>query len=144
MNTSTLRSAAALLGALILAVTLGGQPVRAQTASCPCLTGDLVDEWFQHMGLSVDEPDQRLACVSDPGFLTFDYSIHRSEPRLAIYIDVTYSTSRTRARCTVDLSPAPDVPLTDSRVEISDRQANACRDEILDNRIWRLLACPNN
>ena len=144
MNASTLRSAAALLGAIILSVTLGAQPARADKASCPCLTGDLVDEWFQHMGLSVDEPEQRLACVSDPGFLTFDYSLHRSEPRRAIYIDVTYSTTMRPARCTVDLSPAPDVPLADSRVEITDVQARACRDEILDNRIWRVLGCPNN
>ena len=144
MNASILGSAAALLGAIILSVTLGGQPARADTARCPCLTGDLVDEWFRTLQLSVDEPTQRLACVSDHGFLTFDYSLHRSDPRRSIYIDVTYSTSVRPARCTVDLSPAPDVPLADSRVEITDVQARACRDEILDNRIWRVLGCPNN
>ncbi len=144
MNASTLPSAAALLGAIILSVTLGGQPARAQTASCPCLTGDLVDEWFRTLRLSVDEPGQRLACVSDDGFLTFDYSLHRSVPRRSIYIDVTYPTSMRPAKCTVDLSPVANDSLTDSRVEITDAQALACRDEILDSRIWRRLACPNN
>ena len=144
MNTSTLRSAAALLGAIILSVTLGGQPARADTARCPCLTGDMVDEWFRTLQLSVDEPRQRLACVSDDGFLTFDYSLHRSDPRRSIYIDVTYSTNVRPARCTVDLSPVANESLTESREEITDAQALACRDEILDSRIWRRLACPNN
>ncbi len=144
MNTSTLRSAAALLGAIILSVTLGGQPARAQSASCPCLTGDLVDEWFEALRLSVDQPGQRLACVSDDGFLTFDYSLHRSAPRRSIYIDVTYSTSMTPARCTVDLSPVANDSLTDSRAEITSAQARACRNEILNSRIWRRLGCPNN
>ncbi len=142
MNTSTLRSAAALLGAIILSVTLGGQPARAQSASCPCLTGDLVDEWFRTLRLSVDQPGQKLACVDDPGFTTFDY-LDRSAPRRSIYIDVTYATSMRPAKCTVDLSQVANDSLTDSREEITSAQARACRDEILDSRIWRRLACPN-
>ncbi len=144
MNASTLRSAAALLGAIILSVTLGGQPARAQSASCPCLTGDLVDEWFRTLRLSLDEPEERLACVSDDGFLTFDYSLHRSVPRRSIYIDVTYPTSMRPARCRVDLSPVANDSLTDSREEITNAQARACRNEILNSRIWRALECPNN
>ena len=144
MNASTLRSAAALLGAIILSVTLGGQPARAQSANCPCLTGDLVDEWFRTVRLSVNEPEQRLACVSDDGFLTFDYSLHGSAPRRAIYIDVMYPTSMRPARCTVDLSPVAHDSLTESREEITSAQARACRNEILNSRIWRALECPNN
>ena len=143
MNTSTLRSAAALLGAIILSVTLGGQPARAQTASCPCLTGDLVDEWFRILRLSVDQRGKKLACVDDPGFTTFDY-LDRSAPRRSIYLDVTYATSMTRARCTVDLSSVANDFLTDSRAEITSAQARACRKEILNSRIWRRLGCPNN
>ncbi len=143
MNTSTLRSAAALLGAIILSVTLGGQPARAQTGSCPCLTGDLVDEWFRILRLSVDQRGQKLACVDDPGFTTFNYHA-RSAPRRSIYLDVTYATSMTRARCTVDLSPVANDSLTDSRAEITSAQARACRNEILNSRIWRRLGCPNN
>ncbi len=144
MNTSTLRSAAALLGAIILSVTLGGQPARAQSASCPCLTGDLVDEWFRILRLSVDQRGKKLACVDDPGFTTFDY-LDRSAPRRSIYLDVTYSTSRRPARCTVDLSPvANDDFLTDSRAQITSAQARACRKEILNRGIWRRLGCPNN
>jgi hypothetical protein len=143
MNTSTLRSAAALLGAIILSVTLGGQPALAQRASCPCLTGDLVDEWFRTLRLSVDQPGQKLACVDDPGFTTFDY-LDRSAPRRSIYIDVTYPTSMRPARCTVDLSPVANDSLTDSREEITNAQARACRNEILNSRIWRALECPNN
>ncbi len=143
MNTSTLPSAAALLGAIILSVTLGGQPALAQRASCPCLTGDQVDDWFRTLRLSVDQPGQKLACVDDPGFTTFDY-LDRSTPRRSIYIDVTYPTSMTRARCTVDLSPVANDFLTDSRAEITSAQARACRKEILNSRIWRGLGCPNN
>ncbi len=143
MNTSTLRSAAALLGAIILSVTLGGQPARAQTARCPCLTGDLVDQWFRTLRLSVDQPGQKLACVDDPGFTTFDY-LNRSAPRRSIYMDVTYPTSMRPARCTVDLSPVANDFLTDSRAEITSAQARACRNEILNSRIWRALECPNS
>lgn len=144
MNTTILRSAAALLGAIILSVTFGGQPARAQSANCPCLTGDLVDEWFQTLQLSIDQPGQRLACVDDPGFLTFDYSLHRSVPRRAIYVDVTYPTSMRPARCAVDLSPVANESLTESREEITSAQARACRNEILNSRIWHGLGCPNN
>ncbi len=143
MNTSTLRFAAALLGAIILSVTLGGQPALAQTDSCPCLTGDLVDEWFRTPRLSVDQPGQKLACVDDPGFTTFDY-LDRSAHRRSIYIDVTYPTSMRPARCTVDLSHVASDFLTESRAEITSAQARACRKEILNSRVWRLLGCPNN
>ncbi len=143
MNTSTLRFAAALLGALILSVTLGGQPALAQTDSCPCLTGDLVDGWFRDMRLSVDRPEQKLACVDDPGFTTFDF-LDRSAPRRSIYIDLSYPTSRKRARCTVDLSHVANDSLTESEVGITRAQARACRKEILNSRVWRRLGCPNN
>ncbi len=143
MKTSTLRSAAALLGAIILSVALGGQPAPARTASCPCLTGDLVDGWFRTLRLSVDQPGQKLACVDDPGFTTFDY-LDRSAPGRSIYIDVTYPTSMMPARCTVDLSPVANDFLTESREEITSAQARACRKEILKSRVWRRLGCPNN
>jgi hypothetical protein len=143
MNTSTLRSAAALLGAIFLAATLGGQPARAQTASCPCLTGDLIDEWFQARPLSVDQQRQDLFCADDPGFTTFDY-LDPSAPDRSIYIDVTYPTSRKPARCKVDLIHAADDLLTDSRTEITSAQARACHQEILNSRIWTRLGCPNN
>ncbi len=143
MKTSTLRSAAALLGAIILAAALGEQPVRAQTASCPCLTGDLVDEWFQARLLSVDQPEPKLFCVDDPGFTTFDY-LDSSAPDRSIYIDVTYPTSRKPARCKVDLIHAADDFLTDSRAEITGAQARACHKEILNSRIWTRLGCPTN
>ncbi len=143
MNTSTLRSAAALLGAIVLSVTLGAQPALAKRASCPCLTGDQVDDWFRTLRLSVDQPGQKLACVDDPGFTTFDY-LDRSAPRRSIYIDVTYPTSMRPAKCTVDLSPVANDILTDSRAEITSAQARACRKEILNSRIWRGLGCPNN
>ncbi len=143
MKPRTLRSAAVLLGAIILSVTLGGQAAREQTGSCPCLTGDLVDEWFRILRLSVDQRGQKLACVDDPGFTTFDY-LDRSAPRRSIYLDVTYATSMTRARCTVDLSSVANDFLTDSRAEITSAQARACRNEILNSRIWRRLGCPNN
>ncbi len=140
MNTSTLRFAAALLGALILSVTLGGQPALAK-ARCPCLTGDLVDGWFRNLPLSVDRPGQVLACVDDPGFTTFDY-VERSVSR-SLLIDVTYATSRKRARCLVD--PSHEVnALTESWLEITNDQAEACREEILDSRVWSFLGCPNN
>jgi hypothetical protein len=143
MNTSTLRSAAAFLGAIILSLTLGGQPALAQTASCPCLTGDLVDEWFGTLQLSVDQPEQKLLCVDDPGFTTFDY-FDRSAPDRSVYIDVTYPTTMKRARCTVDLSHVASDFLTDSRAEITSAQARACRNEILSSGVWRRLGCPNN
>ncbi len=144
MNTSTLRSAAALLGAIILFVTLGGQPALAQRASCPCLTGDLVDEWFRTLRLSADLPGQKLACVDDPGFTTFDYLDRAARGGRSIYIDLTYPTRRTRARCTVNLSHVANDILTESRAEITSVQARACREEILNSRVWRLLGCPNN
>ncbi len=143
MNTSTLRSAAALLGAVILSVTLGGQPALAQTDSCPCLTGDLVDGWFRDLRLSLDRPEQKLACVDDPGFTTFDFLV-RSAPRRSIYIDLSYATRKKRARCTVDLSHVANDFLTESRAEITNAQAGACRKEILSSRVWRRLSCPNN
>ncbi len=143
MNTSTLRSAAALLGAIILAVTLGAQPTRAQTASCPCLTGDLVDEWFRARRLSVDQSRRNLFCADDPGFITFDYR-DGSAPDRSIYIDVTYPTSRKPARCKVDLIHAANDLLTDSRAEITSAQARACHKEILNSRVWRRFGCPNN
>ncbi len=144
MNTSTLRSAAALLGAIILSVTLGGQPALAQRASCPCLTGDLVDELFRTLRLSVNQPGQKLACVDDPGFTTFDYFDRAARGGRSIYIDVTYSTSRKRARCTVALSHVASDSLTESEVGITRAQARACRKEILNSRVWRGLGCPNN
>ena len=140
MNTSTLRSAVALLGAIVLSVTLGGQPALAQ-ASCPCLTGDLVDGWFRNQRLSVDRPGQLLACVDDPGFTTFDY-LERSVSR-SLFIDVTYATRRKRAKCQVD--PSHEVnALTESSLELTNDQAKACREEILNSRVWRRLSCPNN
>ena len=141
MNTSTLRSAAALLGAVILSVTLGRQPALAQSAGCPCLTGDQVDELFQKLQLSVDQPGQKVACVDDPGFTTFDY-FDRSPPRRSIYIDVTYPTSRTPARCTVDLSHLANNILKESRVEITSAQARACRKEIVKSQVWKGSGCP--
>ncbi len=143
MNTGTLRSAAALLGAIILSVTLGGQPALAYKARCPCLTGDLIDELFQTLQLSVDQSGQKVACVDDPGFTTFDY-FDRSASRFSIYIDVTYPTGRKQARCTVDLSTLANDSLTESRVEITNDQARACRKEILKSQLWRGLGCPNN
>lgn len=143
MNTSILRSAAALLGALILAVTLGGQPVRAQTAGCPCLTGDLVDAWFQARPPSVDQPDPSLFCVDGPVVTTIDY-LDSSAPDRSIYIDLLYPTSTRPARCTVDLIHAADDLLTDSRAEITDAQASACHEEILASQTWGLLGCPTN
>ncbi len=144
MNTSTLRSAAALLGAIVLSVTLGGQPALAQRASCPCLTGDLVDELFRTLRLSVNQPGQKLACVDDPGFTTFDYFDRAARGGRSIYIDLTYPTRRTRARCTIDLSHVANDFLTDSRAEITSAEARACRNEILNSRVWRGLGCPNN
>ncbi len=143
MNTTTIRSAATLLGAIILSVTLGGQPALAKKPGCPCLTGDLVDELFQTLRLSVDQPGQKVFCVDDPGFTTFDFFDH-SASRLSIYIDVTFPTGRMQARCTVDLSHVANDSLTDSRAEITSAQARACRKEILNSRIWRGLGCPNN
>ena len=143
MNTSTLRSAAALLGAIILSVTLGGQPALAQKAKCPCLTGDLVDELFQTLQLSVDQPGQKVFCVDDPGFTTFDY-FDRSASHLSIYIDVTFQTRMTRARCTVDLFNVANDSLTESRVEIATAQARACRKAIVKSQVWQGLGCPNN
>ncbi len=143
MNTSTLRSAAALLGAIILSVTLGGQPALAYKA-CPCLTGDLVDELFGTLGLSVDQPGQKVACVDDPGFITFDYFDRAARGGRSIYIDVTYPTGRTQARCTVDLSHVANDFLTESRVEITNAEARACRKQIVKSRVWRRLGCPNN
>jgi hypothetical protein len=143
MYTRTLRSAAALLGAIILSVTLGGQPARAQSASCPCLTGDLVDEWFQARPLSVNQPEPKFFCVDGPVVTTFDY-LDSSAPHRSIYIDVTYPTSRKRARCTVDLIHVANDLLTDTRAEITDAQARACHKEILNSRVWGRLGCPNN
>ncbi len=144
MNTSTLRSVAALLGAIILSVTLGGQPALAQSASCPCLTGDLVDELFGTLRLSADQPGQKVACVDDPGFITFDYFDRAARGGRSIYIDLTYPTRRTRARCTVDLSHMRNNILTESRAEITSAQARACRKEIVNSRVWSGLGCPNN
>lgn len=147
MNTSTLRSAAGLLGAIILSVTLGGQPAlaRSSKANCPCLTGDLVDELFETLGLSVDQPGQKVACVDDPElFTTFDYFDRAARGGRSIYIDVTYPTRKTRARCTVDFSHVANDILTESRVEITSAQARACRKEILKSRVWSGSGCPNN
>ncbi len=146
MNTSTLRSAAALLGAVILSVTLGGQPAlaRSSKASCPCLTGNLVDELFRTLGLSVDQPGQKVACVDDPGFTTFDYFDRAARGGRSIYIDLTYPTRRTRARCTVNLSHVANDILTESRVEITNAQARACHKQIVKSQVWRGLGCPNN
>ncbi len=141
MNTTTLRSAAALLGAIILSVTLGGQPALAESADCPCLRGDLVDEWFETLELSVDQPGQLIACVDDAGFTTFDY-LDKSVPR-SLLIDVTNGTSSKPARCVVDPSHVVNA-LTESTLELTTDQAETCREEILDSEVWESLGCPNN
>ena len=143
MNTGTLRFAAALLGAVILSVTLGGQPALAQKADCPCLTRALVDELFQALQLSVDQPGQKVFCVDDPGFTTFDYLDRAAPGGRSIYIDVTYPTSRTQARCTVDLFNMANESLPESLVKITRAQARACRKEIVKSQIWRGSGCPN-
>ena len=145
MNTGTLRPAAALLGAVILSVTLGGQPALANEHNrCPCLTGDLVDELFQTLQQSVDQPGQKVFCVDDPGFTTFDF-FDRSPPRHAVYIDVTFPTGRMQARCTVDLfHVSKKIPLAESRVEITNAQARDCRKEIVKSEVWLGSGCPNN
>ncbi len=141
MNTSTLRSAAALLGAIILSVTLGGQPARAQTDSCPCLTDDLVDGWFPTPLPSANQPGQLIACVDDAGFTTFDY-LDKSVPR-SLLIDVANATSSKPARCVVDPSHVVNA-LTESLLELTTDQAETCREEILRSEVWESLGCPNN
>ena len=141
MITSTLRSAAALLGAIILSVALGGPPAHAQTASCPCLTSEQVDSWFRTTQQTKNQPARKFLCVDDPGFITFDY-IERLVPR-SLLIDVTYATSRKKARCLVDSSHVVKA-LTGSRLELTNAQAETCRREILTSRTWSLLGCPNN
>ena len=145
MTSSTSRFAVALLGAVVLSATLGGQAALAQSAdsvTCPCLTGDLVDSWFKRLRLSADQPKQMYACVDDPGFMTFDY-LDRSALRRAIYIDVTFPTSGKEARCLVDVSRAAR-EVKEFRSEITPAEARACRMEILHSQVWRRLSCPSS
>jgi hypothetical protein len=85
MMTSTLRATAVMLGAIILSVTLAGQPALAKkvkvdddsnVAGCPCFTGKLIDEWFETTGPSKLGSGDVIACVDAPTLTTFDYFDH--------------------------------------------------------------------
>ncbi len=142
MITNTLRSAAVLLGVIILSVMLGGQSALARTY-CPCLTGELVDAWFPTLPPSVDQQRQIMSCADERGFMTFDYFDHfdRSAPR-SIYIDLRFQRKRQQPRCVVELSPVTN-DLTESSAEITNAEAKACRKEILRSQVWSLSGCPD-
>ena len=139
MITNTLRSAAVLLGAIILSVMLGGQSALA-TKYCPCLTGELVDGWFPTLPPSVDQPRQIMSCADERGFMTFDY-FDGSAPR-SIYIDLRFQGKRQQPRCVVELSPVTN-DLTESSAKITNAEAKACRKEILRSQVWSLAGCPD-
>lgn len=139
MITTTLRSVAALLGAVILGTTFGGQPAFAQ--SCPYFTAEEIDQWFLETTQFGDSVDRKVLCVDDPGFTTLDY-FDRLAPR-SLYLDVTYATSHTNAEYTVLPSPITmALPVSDG--EISSLEARACRHQIVTSRAWGALNCPNN
>lgn len=142
MKTNTATILAAICAAIILSVTAGIPPARAQTATCPCFTSKNVDGWFKALPRTTDRTKLVLACTDDPGFTTLDL-FDRSPTGSSILIDVTYPTSQQSARCVVDTSPSSDL-LSGATGEISQSQADACRAEILRSRAWGALGCPNN
>lgn len=139
MKTSTLMGAAALLGAVILTMTLGGQSAFAQ--GCPYFTGRQIDNWFLETTQFGNEAEQKLLCVDDPGFVTFDF-LDRSAPR-SIYLDVTYGTSHTDPEYKVEAAPTT-TNITKAGGVLTSQEASACRKQIVTSRAWSALGCPNN
>ncbi len=140
MMKSTNRLATILLGAAILGMTVGGPPALAES-DCSCFTAEQVDNWYWQSRLPSDTPPTKVLCVDEPGFVTLDY-LDRSAPN-TLYLDVTYETRFTRAKCTSERSPESQV-LMESRREITEIEARACRQQILESSTWRRLGCPNN
>ncbi len=140
MFKSTNRLATILLGAAILTMTVGGPPALAQS-DCSCFTAEEVDNWYWKSQLPSDKSPPKLLCVDEPGFVTLDY-LDRSGPN-SLYLDVTYETRFTRAKCTADRSPESEV-LVEARREITEIEARACRQQILASWTWTHLGCPNN
>jgi len=139
MMSKILHSAAALLGAVIISTTIGGHSARAQ--SCPYFTSKQIDRWFLETTQFADRADQKLLCVDDPGFITFDF-LDRSAPR-SFYLDVTYATSWTQAEYTLEASPTT-TSMEEAEGAMTGAEARACRRQIVTSRVWSVLGCPTN
>ena len=142
MKTKIATVLAALSAVIVLSIATGGQPARAQSA-CPCFTSADIDAWYTALSPSARRAERVLACVDDPGFTTLDFLSRSTDPG-QVYVDVTYPTSRTSARCLVDLVNPATRSLPEATGEISQAQADACRAEVLRSRTWAALSCPNN
>lgn len=140
MITRKLPATAALLGAIVLSMTLAGQPALAQP-SCPCFTSALIDGWFAEQGVFETGSGQSVSCADDPGLTTFDY-FDRQVPGpsvLAAFIDVLDSSAGGLTRCVVDLTEPGG---TQAEAEITNAEANSCRSAILQSQAWTFFACP--
>jgi len=135
--TATFR--AAIFAAVFLSTTGSLQPVRAQ--SCPYFNSKDIDRWFLATTQISDWGDQKLACVDDPGFITFDF-LNRSAPR-SFFLDVTFATRWTRAKYALEASPTT-IDLKSADGEITSQEASACRRQIVTSRAWNALGCPTN
>ena len=151
--TDPLQALAALPGAIILSVTLAGQPAFAQgvnDAACPCFSGAQIDERFARLGPSGVQPGANFSCASGPDQTTFDY-FDRAAPGpspTAFLIDVLYQAGQRPPRCALTSSHMANDD--DNRPggtgvewEITSTQALACRREILVSEAWSFFGCPN-
>ena len=138
------RIACTLLTAASLPVLSAGAAFAqsGSSNSCPCLNAALIDQWFAALELSPTREKEMFLCVDEPGFLTFDY-FDRTEEKRALYIDLTYATTRRDAQCTFEVSDSVE-KFQDVQTEMRQRQINNCRAEVLASQIWRTLKCPSS
>ena len=152
MIAGNLPTTASCARAIVLSITLAGQPALAEPGDCPCFTSELIDGWFAERGAYEIEAGQLFSCADDPGLTTFDY-FDRLEPGpsllTAFRVDLVDPSGTRPPRCELNLTDAANdledlIPPggTRAKAELTKAQADTCYWEILYSQPWNFFGCP--